>query len=57
MGEGGVHPLPSAAFPAKAGIQIVDSRLRVRVWIPACAGMAGGESEDGEEIGMTGKVG
>ena len=26
-------------------------------WIPACAGMAGGESEDGEENGMTGKVG
>ena len=34
-------PTLAPAFPAKAGIQIVDSSLRVRVWVPACAGNAG----------------
>ena len=28
----------TTAFPAKAGIQIDDSKLRVRVWVPAFAG-------------------
>ncbi len=37
---GGTSPLYTA-FPAKAGIQIIDSSLRVRVWVPACAGKTG----------------
>ena len=40
MGVGGTSPLYTA-FPAKAGIQIIDSSLRVRVWVPACAGKTG----------------
>ena len=34
-------PTLAPAFPAKAGIQIVDSNLPVRVWVPACAGKVG----------------
>ena len=34
------HPLP--AFPAKAGIQWMDYRSRIRVWVPAFAGKADG---------------
>ena len=30
----------SPAFPAKAGIQMIESHLCVRVWVPACAGNA-----------------
>ena len=30
----------SATFPAKAGIQIIDSKWCVRVWVPAFAGKA-----------------
>ena len=32
------HICLTAAFPAQAGIQIMDSCLRVRIWVPACAG-------------------
>ena len=31
----------STAFPAKAGIQMIDSHMSVTVWVPACAGNAG----------------
>ena len=31
-------PPPSAAFPAKAGIQIVVYRSYEKVWVPAFAG-------------------
>ena len=33
-------PSPSAAFPAKAGIQSVDYRPSETVWVPAFAGKA-----------------
>ena len=33
-------PSLSSAFPAKAGIQIFESKLCVRFWVPACAGKA-----------------
>ena len=32
------HICLTAAFPAKAGIQMIDSCLCVRIWVPACAG-------------------
>ncbi len=35
-----MQPSLSAAFPAKAGIQMVNSNLCVRVWVPAFAGNA-----------------
>ena len=38
MGEGDASTILSAAFPAKAGIQMIDSDLCVRVWVPAFAG-------------------
>ena len=38
MGEGDTSTVLSAAFSAKAGIQMIDSSLCVRVWVPACAG-------------------
>ena len=28
----------STAFPAKAGVQMIDSHMSVTVWVPACAG-------------------
>jgi hypothetical protein len=31
----------SPVFPAKAGIQMIDSHMSVTVWVPACAGNAG----------------
>ena len=40
MGEGDPSTVLSAAFPAEAGIQIIDSGLCVRDWVPACAGNA-----------------
>ena len=38
MGEGDASTTRSAAFPAKAGIQMINSDLCVRVWVPAFAG-------------------
>ena len=42
-GEGGLnlHP-PPTAFPAKAGIQMMDHRPRQTVWLPGFAGKAEG---------------
>ncbi|MEE9404680.1 MAG: hypothetical protein V3V20_07290 [Algisphaera sp.] len=44
-------PADSPVIPAQAGIQraSLDSRLRVQIWVPACAGMTEGASA------MTGK--
>ncbi len=38
LGEGVAPTILSAAVPAKAGIQMIDSDLCVRVWAPAFAG-------------------
>ncbi len=38
LGEGDASTVLSAAFPAKAGIQMINSDLCVRVWVPAYAG-------------------
>ena len=38
MGEGDAPTILSAAFPAKAGLQMIDSDLCVTVWVPAFAG-------------------
>ena len=49
-----MFPTLSTASPAQAGVQIVDSNLHVRVWVPAFAGNVGVETENKSPYGPSG---